>query len=154
MERLQGGLRGRLPAVAQAVAAVAAVLLLRLGHDARLPLDPTALGDALLRRMAPLQVRNSPRPHTAPYDPIQPRIMALYGSTSLCPCTAPYHGPIWLHITVSPYGPISCPHVALYYCGPIWPHIMAPYRGPIWPHTAPYQGPIGLHITVSPYGPI
>ena len=106
MERLQGGLRGRLPAVAQAVAAVAAVLLLRLGHDARLPLDPTALGDALLRRMAPLQVRNSPRPHTAPYDPIQPHIMAPYGSTSLCPHMAPYHGPMWHCIAVAPYSPI------------------------------------------------
>lgn len=55
--RLQGRLRGRLPAVARAVAAVAAHLLLRLAHDARLPLDPAALGDALLRRLAPLQVR-------------------------------------------------------------------------------------------------
>ncbi|KAM9259557.1 transferrin receptor protein 2-like [Morus bassanus] len=55
--RLQGRLRGRLPAVARAVAAVAAHLLLRLGHDARLPLDPGALGDALLRRLAPLQAR-------------------------------------------------------------------------------------------------
>ncbi|XP_072704696.1 transferrin receptor protein 2 [Ciconia boyciana] len=55
--RLQGRLRGRLPAVARAVAAVAAQLLLHLGHDARLPLDPGALGDALLRRLAPLQAR-------------------------------------------------------------------------------------------------
>ncbi|XP_069738672.1 transferrin receptor protein 2 [Phaenicophaeus curvirostris] len=53
--RLQGRLGGRLPAVAGAVAAVAAHLLLPLAHDARLPLDPRALGDALLRRLAPLQ---------------------------------------------------------------------------------------------------
>ncbi|XP_068855051.1 transferrin receptor protein 2 [Aphelocoma coerulescens] len=55
--RLGGRLRGRLPAVARAVAAVAAQLLLRLGHDPRLPLDPGALGDALVRQLAPLQAR-------------------------------------------------------------------------------------------------
>ncbi|XP_057254422.1 transferrin receptor protein 2-like, partial [Pezoporus wallicus] len=55
--RLQRRLRGRWPAVTRAVAAVAAQLLLRLGHDPRLPLDPGALGDALLRRLAPLQAR-------------------------------------------------------------------------------------------------
>ncbi|RMB88232.1 hypothetical protein DUI87_35389 [Hirundo rustica rustica] len=55
--RLGARLRGRLPAVARAVAAVAAHLLLRLGHDPRLPLDPGALGDALVRQLAPLQAR-------------------------------------------------------------------------------------------------
>ncbi|XP_030330404.1 transferrin receptor protein 2 isoform X2 [Strigops habroptila] len=57
LRRLQTRLRGRWPAVTRAVAAVAAQLLLRLGHDPRLPLDPGALGDALLRRLAPLQAR-------------------------------------------------------------------------------------------------
>ncbi|XP_053908677.1 kinesin-like protein KIF1C [Cuculus canorus] len=49
--RLRGRLRGRWPPVARAVAAVAARLLLRLSHDARLPLEPRDLGDALLRRL-------------------------------------------------------------------------------------------------------
>ncbi|XP_068034178.1 transferrin receptor protein 2 [Anomalospiza imberbis] len=57
LARLGGRLRGRLPAVARAVAAVAAQLLLRLGHEPRLPLDPGALGDALVRQLAPLQAR-------------------------------------------------------------------------------------------------
>ncbi|XP_030826444.1 transferrin receptor protein 2 [Camarhynchus parvulus] len=57
LSRLGARLRGRLPAVARAVAAVAAQLLLRLGHDPRLPLEPAAIGDALVRQLAPLQVR-------------------------------------------------------------------------------------------------
>ncbi|XP_072776621.1 transferrin receptor protein 2 [Taeniopygia guttata] len=57
LRRLGARLRGRLPAVAEAAAAVAAQLLLRLGHEPRLPLDPGALGDALVRQLAPLQAR-------------------------------------------------------------------------------------------------
>ncbi|XP_071276434.1 LOW QUALITY PROTEIN: transferrin receptor protein 2-like [Agelaius tricolor] len=56
LARLGARLRGRLPAVSRAVAAVAAQLLLRLGHDPRLPLEPAAIGDALVRQLAPLQV--------------------------------------------------------------------------------------------------
>ncbi|CAN8177245.1 unnamed protein product [Coccothraustes coccothraustes] len=57
LSRLGARLRGRLPAVSRAVAAVAAQLLLRLGHDPRLPLEPAAIGDALVRQLAPLQVQ-------------------------------------------------------------------------------------------------
>ncbi|XP_074387656.1 transferrin receptor protein 2 isoform X3 [Zonotrichia albicollis] len=57
LSRLGARLRGRLPAVSRAVAAVAAQLLLRLGHDPRLPLEPAAIGDALVRQLAPLQAR-------------------------------------------------------------------------------------------------
>ncbi|XP_059728587.1 transferrin receptor protein 2 [Haemorhous mexicanus] len=57
LSRLGARLRGRLPAVTRAVAAVAAQLLLRLGHDPRLPLEPAAIGDALVRQLAPLQAR-------------------------------------------------------------------------------------------------
>ncbi|XP_071656218.1 transferrin receptor protein 2, partial [Patagioenas fasciata] len=55
--RLQGALRGRFPAVTRAVASLVATVLLALGHQPRLPLDPGTLGDALLRQLAPLQAQ-------------------------------------------------------------------------------------------------
>lgn len=47
-------LRGRLPAVAQAVAQLAGQLLIRLSHDHLLPLDFGRYGDVVLRHIGSL----------------------------------------------------------------------------------------------------
>lgn len=47
-------LRGRLPAVAQAVAQLAGLLLMRLSHDHLLPLDFGRYGDVVLRHIGNL----------------------------------------------------------------------------------------------------
>ncbi|XP_060029407.1 transferrin receptor protein 2 isoform X3 [Erinaceus europaeus] len=53
-ENLHRALRGRLPAVAQAVAQLAGQLLIRLSHDHLLPLDFSRYGDEVLRHMGSL----------------------------------------------------------------------------------------------------
>lgn len=50
-ENLHKVLRGRLPAVAQAVAQLAGQLLIRLSHDHLLPLDFARYGDVVLRHI-------------------------------------------------------------------------------------------------------
>ncbi|XP_037670682.1 transferrin receptor protein 2 isoform X2 [Choloepus didactylus] len=53
-DNLHAALRGRLPAVAQAVALLAGQLLIRLSHDHLLPLDFGCYGDVALRHMSSL----------------------------------------------------------------------------------------------------
>ncbi|XP_048080573.1 transferrin receptor protein 2 isoform X3 [Ursus arctos] len=53
-ENLHRALRGRLPAVAQAVAQLAGQLLIRLSHDHLLPLDFGRYGDVVLRHIGSL----------------------------------------------------------------------------------------------------
>ncbi|XP_058141858.1 transferrin receptor protein 2 isoform X2 [Dasypus novemcinctus] len=53
-DNLHAALRGRLPAVAQAVARLAGLLLIRLSHDHLLPLDFGCYGDVALRHMGSL----------------------------------------------------------------------------------------------------
>lgn len=53
-ENLHKMLRGRLPAVAQAVAQLAGLLLIRLSHDHLLPLDFGRYGDVVLRHISNL----------------------------------------------------------------------------------------------------
>ncbi|XP_045675425.1 transferrin receptor protein 2 isoform X1 [Phyllostomus hastatus] len=53
-ENLHKALRGRLPAVAQAVAQLAGLLLIRLSHDHLLPLDFGRYGDVVLRHIGSL----------------------------------------------------------------------------------------------------
>lgn len=53
-ENLHRVLRGRLPAVAQAVAQLAGQLLIRLSHDHLLPLDFGRYGDVVLRHIGSL----------------------------------------------------------------------------------------------------
>lgn len=53
-ENLHRMLRGRLPAVAQAVAQLAGQLLIRLSHDHLLPLDFGRYGDVVLRHIGNL----------------------------------------------------------------------------------------------------
>ncbi|XP_062036356.1 LOW QUALITY PROTEIN: transferrin receptor protein 2 [Lepus europaeus] len=53
-ENLHRMLRGRLPAVAQAVAQLAGLLLIRLSHDHLLPLDFGRYGDVVLRHIGSL----------------------------------------------------------------------------------------------------
>ncbi|XP_069845379.1 transferrin receptor protein 2 isoform X1 [Dipodomys merriami] len=53
-ENLHKMLRGRLPAVAQAVAQLVGLLLIRLSHDHLLPLDFGRYGDVVLRHMSTL----------------------------------------------------------------------------------------------------
>ncbi|XP_042542673.1 transferrin receptor protein 2 isoform X4 [Dipodomys spectabilis] len=53
-ENLHKMLRGRLPAVAQAVAQLVGLLLIRLSHDHLLPLDFGRYGDVVLRHMGTL----------------------------------------------------------------------------------------------------
>lgn len=53
-ENLHRMLRGRLPAVVQAVAQLAGQLLIRLSHDHLLPLDFGRYGDVVLRHIGNL----------------------------------------------------------------------------------------------------
>ncbi|XP_076996921.1 transferrin receptor protein 2 [Tamandua tetradactyla] len=53
-DNLHAALRGRLPAVARAVALLAGQLLIRLSHDHLLPLDFACYGDVALRHMGSL----------------------------------------------------------------------------------------------------
>lgn len=53
-ENLHKTLRGRLPAVAQAVAQLAGQLLIRLSHDHLLPFDFGRYGDVVLRHIGNL----------------------------------------------------------------------------------------------------
>lgn len=53
-ENLHKMLRGRLPAVAQAVAQLTGQLLIRLSHDHLLPLDFGRYGDVVLRHIGKL----------------------------------------------------------------------------------------------------
>lgn len=53
-ENLHRVLRGRLPAVAQAVAQLAGQLLIRLSHDHLLPLDFGRYGDVVLKHIGSL----------------------------------------------------------------------------------------------------
>ncbi|XP_054570240.1 transferrin receptor protein 2 isoform X1 [Eptesicus fuscus] len=102
-ENLHKVLRGRLPAVAQAVAQFAGQLLIRLSHDHLLPLDFGRYGDVVLRHIGSLnefsgdlKVQDANPPH------------GFWGWRALCP----------LKVLTSPGRPVASPTLRL---GPFTP---------------------------------
>lgn len=102
-ENLHKALRGRLPAVAQAVAQFAGQLLIRLSHDHLLPLDFGRYGDVVLRHIGSLnefsgdlKVQDANPPH------------GFWGWRALCP----------LKVLTSPRRPVASPTLHL---GPFTP---------------------------------